>query len=94
MTILATSIERECPAAYELDVRGLRYEEAIQRLAKQIDSAVLAGLLDFGVIHGKGEGILQRAVHQYLSEHSAVKEYSFAPPEQGGFGRTVVRLKG
>jgi len=93
-TSVDASVERDTPAVAELDVRGLRSEEALQSLEKQIDSAVLTGLSDFSVIHGKGEGILQRAVHQFLSGHPAVEEYRFAPPELGGYGKTVIRLKG
>jgi DNA mismatch repair protein MutS2 len=78
----------------ELDLRGMRLEEAIRSLERQIDSALVHGLRQFGVIHGKGEGILQRAIHQYLKEAPMVEDYHFSAPEEGGFGRTLVVLKG
>jgi DNA mismatch repair protein MutS2 len=81
------------PAKLEIDLRGMRYDEAVGALEKQIDRALLQGLFEFGVVHGKGEGILQKAVHDYLSRRPEVDEYSFAAPEAGGFGKTLVRLK-
>jgi DNA mismatch repair protein MutS2 len=89
------SISREIEAArpsFELDLRGLRLEEAIQRLQRQVDQALVSGLAEFHVIHGKGEGVLQRGIHQYLKESPGVREYYFAPLEEGGFGKTIVRL--
>jgi DNA mismatch repair protein MutS2 len=77
---------------HELDVRGLRLEEALRRLERQLDRAVVRGLAEFSVIHGLGEGILQRGIHGYLRESRLVKDYYFAAPEEGGFGKTVVRL--
>ena len=78
----------------EIDLRGLRLEEAIRRLEKQIDSALVHGLSQFGVIHGKGEGILMKAIHEYLGKSRQVKDYWFSSPEEGGFGKTNVVLAG
>jgi DNA mismatch repair protein MutS2 len=77
----------------ELSLRGMRLEEALEALRRQIDAAVLAGLHEFAVIHGKGEGVLQKGVHDYLRGESAVADYYFSRPEMGGFGRTEVILK-
>jgi DNA mismatch repair protein MutS2 len=81
-------------AAYQLDVRGLRLEEALKRVEQQLDRAVLAGLREVSIVHGHGEGILQRGIHDYLRRSPHVEEYHFSTPEEGGFGRTVVRLRG
>jgi DNA mismatch repair protein MutS2 len=81
------------PARFELDLRGLRAEEALAALVKQMDRAIMQGLLEFGVIHGKGQGILQAAVHDYLRGHPAVESFAFAHPAQGGTGKTFVVLK-
>jgi DNA mismatch repair protein MutS2 len=78
----------------ELDLRGLRLEEAIRRLEKQIDSALVYGLNRFAVIHGKGEGVLQRAIHEYLRTANMVEDYRFSPADEGGFGKTLIALKG
>jgi len=81
------------PAKFELDLRGMRAEEALGALRKQMDLAVMQGLQEFGIIHGKGEGILQGAVRDYLKTCTAVQEFSFARPEAGGTGKTLVKLK-
>ncbi|MDR1307963.1 MAG: Smr/MutS family protein [Treponema sp.] len=78
----------------ELNLLGLRLEEALDLLRRQIDGAALAGLREFAVVHGRGDGILQRGVQDYLKNDPAVEEYRFSRPEQGGFGRTEVTLKG
>jgi DNA mismatch repair protein MutS2 len=80
-------------AKLELNLLGLRLEEALEALRRQIDTAALAGLREFAVIHGKGDGVLQRGVQEYLKNDPAVEDYYFSRPEQGGFGRTEVVLK-
>ncbi len=78
--------------SFKLDVRGYRLEEAIKLLEQQIDRALLKGLNEFSVVHGKGEGVLQKGIHRYLGRCGLVKDYYFSPPEEGGFGKTIVRL--
>jgi DNA mismatch repair protein MutS2 len=92
---LAASVDLASPQGprLELSLRGMRLEEALEALRRQIDAAVLAGMREFAVIHGKGEGILQKGVHDYLRNESAVADYYFSRPELGGFGRTEVVLK-
>ncbi|RLC57031.1 MAG: endonuclease MutS2 [Chloroflexota bacterium] len=76
----------------ELDLRGLRVEEALGRVDKHLDAAFLAGLPFVRIVHGKGTGALRRAVRQVLNGHPLVA--SFRPGEQGegGDGVTVVYL--
>ncbi|MDR2417435.1 MAG: endonuclease MutS2 [Treponema sp.] len=78
---------------FELSLRGMRVEEALETLQHQLDAAVLSGLGGFSVVHGKGNGILQKAVHDFLKTQSVVADYYFSRPEHGGFGRTEVALK-
>ncbi|MCL2721505.1 MAG: Smr/MutS family protein [Treponema sp.] len=80
-------------AVYELKIRGMRFEEAMELVRRQIESAMLSGLKNFSIIHGKGHGILRQGVHDYLRGNPAVAEFHFARPEIGGFGRTEVVLK-
>ncbi|MCL2270613.1 MAG: Smr/MutS family protein, partial [Treponema sp.] len=77
----------------EVNLCGMRMEEAIDVLRRQIDMALLHGLRAFSVIHGKGDGILQKGVHQWLGQEGAVADFYFSRPELGGFGRTEVILK-
>ena len=83
----------EQTAVFELRLLGMRYEEAMKALEKQIDLAVLQHLKNFSVVHGKGHGILQQGVQNYLKSSPVVESYSFAPAEDGGAGKTYVTLK-
>jgi len=78
---------------YELSLRGMRLSEAQEALRRQIDAAVLSGLHNFAVVHGKGDGILSKGVHSFLKKDPRIADYYFSRPEQGGFGRTEVVLK-
>jgi DNA mismatch repair protein MutS2 len=71
----------------------MRTAGALDALRLQLDRCVIEGLAEFAVIHGKGDGILSRAVHAYLAQRPEVAGFSFSRPEQGGFGRTEVLLK-
>jgi DNA mismatch repair protein MutS2 len=89
----AAEISSQADLRVELNLRGMRMEEALLALRRQIDGAVIAGLKEFSVVHGKGDGILQKGVHEYLKGESVVADYYFSRPEMGGFGRTEVILK-
>lgn len=79
---------------FELRLLGMRSEEALRSLERQIDLCLLNNFLHFSVIHGKGDGILQQVVQDYLSHSSVVASFEFAPAEDGGAGKTYVTLKG
>ena len=78
---------------FTLDVRGKRLDDALEAVTKQIDEAVLAGLREFYILHGKGEGILQQGVHRLLRGSSQVEHFDFTRPEEGGTGKTFVKLR-
>lgn len=86
-----TSKESDKPA-FELKLLGMRYDEAMRVLEHQLDLCAVHNFRTFSIIHGKGTGILQQAVQDYLSHYPGVKEYHFAPPEEGGTGKTYVTL--
>jgi len=75
-----------------LDLRGKRGEEAISELTYYLDRAISSGLNQVDVIHGKGDGILRKLVHNYLRDRKEVAEFGLAPWEQGGPGCTIVHL--
>lgn len=77
-----------------LDLRGKRGNEAIQELTYFLDKIVVSGLHQAEVIHGKGDGILRKLVHEHLQSRKEVKSFQLAPWEQGGPGCTIVTLKG
>lgn len=78
---------------YEMDVRGKTMAETVELLDNQIEAALLRNFTNFSIIHGFGDGILQRGVHEYLKKNRYVKDYRFAMPEDGGMGKTYVILK-
>ncbi len=78
---------------YRLDLRGERGEEAVARLDRFINQAIVANLRELEIIHGKGTGILQKLVREALAEHPQVSTYRFADFDAGGTGVTVVELK-
>lgn len=77
---------------FELRLLGLREEEAIKALQRQLDLCAMTNFKNFSVIHGKGNGILQQAVQDYLSNYPGVKNFHYAEPEDGGFGKTYVEM--
>ena len=78
---------------FELRLLGMRVDEAIHALEHQIDLCVLHNFPHFSVIHGKGDGVLMQAVSDYLSHCPVIAEFSKAPAEDGGAGKTYVTLK-
>ncbi|MFW6137581.1 MAG: endonuclease MutS2 [Spirochaetota bacterium] len=79
---------------FECDVRGMRYEQAVNQVAKFLDNALLSNARTVYIIHGMGTGALQKGVWEVLKNYQHVERFDFAPPEQGGFGCTVVELEG
>jgi len=77
-----------------LYIRKLTTEEALTRLEKYIDDAVLAGISPVYIVHGKGEGILRRLVANFLKDHPMVESFRLGEYNEGGWGVTVAYLKG
>lgn len=77
----------------EIEIRRLNKEEALGKLEKYLDQAVLAGFQKVYIIHGKGEGILRKATHEFLQEHPQVDSFRLGDAAEGGAGVTVVTLK-
>jgi DNA mismatch repair protein MutS2 len=77
----------------ELDLRGLTVADALLRVDKYLDDAVLAGAHRVRLIHGKGTGALRDAVSQHLRSLRCVSSSAFAPPTEGGDGVTVAELR-
>lgn len=84
---------RDSQVNLELDLRGERYEDALIRVEKYIDDALLAGYPRVSIIHGKGTGALRQGVQEYLRNHRSVKKIRFGDAGEGGTGVTVVEFK-
>lgn len=86
-------LQKTASIGREIDIRGMMVDEAEQVIGKFLDDAVMAGLGQVLVIHGKGTGALRKGVQAYLKGHRNVLSYAFADINEGGTGATVVNLK-
>lgn len=83
---------KKSTAHLELDLRGERYEEAIIKLDKFIDEALINNISQVVIIHGHGTGALRKGVQDYLKKCPYVKEFRYGGEGEGGVGVTVVTL--
>jgi DNA mismatch repair protein MutS2 len=89
-TAYVAQIKSELP--YELDLRGLRVHEALEKVEHHIDLAIARHERSVRIIHGKGTGALKRAVEEYLHSHYAIKSYRRGEQGEGDFGVTIATL--
>ncbi len=78
---------------FDLDLRGLRVDEALDRLDQALDQATLRGRGELRVIHGHGTNALRMAVRKHLSESAYVERHASEPRRAGGEGATHVWLR-
>jgi DNA mismatch repair protein MutS2 len=78
---------------FEISVRGMRADEAIQKVEKFIDRSLVSNAPYIRIIHGKGEGILRKLVHEILANHPQVENFGLADPNEGGAGVTIVHFR-
>ena len=76
----------------DLDVRGMRGDEALQAVRYFVDDAILMGMPRVRILHGKGNGILRQLIRQYLGAEPNVTDYRDEHVQFGGAGITVVDL--
>lgn len=76
-----------------LDLRGKRYEEAMEELDAFIDQALLNNMAQVDIIHGIGTGVIREGVTKYLRRNKQVKSFGYAPQTAGGSGATIVIFK-
>jgi DNA mismatch repair protein MutS2 len=79
-------------APTEIHVRGMRAEEALERVERFVDDAILAGLHQVRIVHGKGEGILRSLIQKNLRSHRGVSMVRDGDPAEGGSGATIVQF--
>ena len=77
----------------EIDVRGMRGDEAIDAVMHYIDDAVLMSVGRVRILHGTGSGILRQLIRQYLGTEPNVVNYHDEHVQFGGAGITVVELR-
>ena len=81
------------PLVQELNIIGERADDAIERLERFLDAAVMATTARVRIVHGHGMGILKRAVQEFLKSNPHVAKFYPASQFEGGTGATIVELK-
>lgn len=74
----------------ELDLRGMRGENAIQEVEKYMDKSIMLGFPFVKLIHGKGDGILRKLIREYLKKYREVNRVEDEHADRGGDGITYV----
>ena len=76
----------------EIDLRGLRVDDGLAELERQLDAAYLNGMPFVRIIHGKGTGAMKKAVREALHTNPHVKRFEGGKDEEGGEGVTIAFL--
>lgn len=84
--------QTDVKAVTEIDLRGMTAVEAIMDLERAIDSAVLSGINQITIIHGKGTGVLRKEVQSYLKSCKSVKSFRLGVFGEGESGVTIAEL--
>ena len=90
-SIAVASPRGEVP--YQLDLRGMRRDDAVERLEQYLEDASLVGLPEARIVHGKGTGAVRQAVRDVLRRSQYVARFAPEPDASGGDGATQVWLK-
>lgn len=77
----------------EIDVRGMRTDDALHQLEMVLDRAVMIGYPSLKIVHGKGDGILRRFIRDYLRKYSHVSHFEDEHADRGGDGITYAYIK-
>ena len=88
----ATDAPRE-GSLLRLDLRGQRAEQAEAEVERFLDKALLAGISEVEIVHGRGTGALRRKIHEFLRTFPAAASFAVAPEDRGGDGMTIVVLR-
>jgi len=92
-SVPAASLDASMAAHPEVDLRGLRVDEAEARLGPALDAAHVAGLSSFRIIHGKGTGALRAWVRDFLERDPRIEQARIGERFEGGTGVTVVDFR-
>jgi len=84
--------ERKLVFKPNIDVRGLRAEEALQKIREFVDEAIMIDVSELRILHGKGNGILRELIQNYLRSEPAVRSCRDEHVQFGGSGITIVEL--
>jgi DNA mismatch repair protein MutS2 len=93
MTAYQNIHDRSANFKLSIDLRGKKAEEAIAMVSRYIDDAILLGIPEITIIHGKGDGVLRQVVRDYLKNIKDVKSLQEGHPDRGGAGMTIVAFR-
>jgi DNA mismatch repair protein MutS2 len=85
--------QRKLNFRHDIDLRGMRAVEALERVESFMDDAIMMGASQVRILHGKGTGALKEEIRRYLSSVSEVAGTSDEHADMGGAGITVVKLR-
>lgn len=77
----------------ECDVRGMALDEALLEVEQYLDNAVMAGMNEVSIVHGKGTGVLRAGIQRQLKTYPHVKSFRPGQYGEGEMGVTIVELK-
>ncbi|PYN36452.1 MAG: DNA mismatch repair protein MutS [Candidatus Rokuibacteriota bacterium] len=81
------------PIEDALDLHAFAPRDVASVVAEYLDAAQAKGFVEVRLIHGRGVGVQRKIVQGVLARHPLVAGYADAPPERGGAGATIVRLR-
>lgn len=84
------SFEKATNFKYELDLRGVRVDEAMDKISRYMDDAVMCDAREVRILHGKGTGALRLMIREYLGTLDYIESYADEHPDFGGSGVTKV----
>jgi len=85
---------KRVPIEDSFDLHSFRPQDVASVVEEYLREAGAAGISEVRLIHGKGTGARRAEVRRLLAARADVLSFRDAPPERGGFGATIVRLKG
>jgi len=90
---IQTDIDQAASFQPKLDIRGMRMEEALRIVEAFVDQALMTGTSNLRILHGKGDGVLRKAVRSKLREYQVDMAIRHPEPELGGDGITLVEIR-
>ena len=91
---LSSSIsDRKLSFKPSIDIRGMHLDEAIPTITRYIDDALMVGMSEVSILHGKGAGVLKEEIRKLLRITPGVVSFADEHVERGGSGITVVKLE-
>ena len=76
-----------------IDIRGERLEQALEIVTRFIDDAIMVGVSEVRILHGKGNGILREEIRKYIKTMGGVSSFRDESIQMGGSGITIVKLE-